>query len=83
MIILKNVFSRELEVGFFREIFGEIPDEGISPSPGDSNTSHNRNEKKDNDIPSDTIKEGKSDDDQLNNKIQKYIDNEFIEDKKC
>lgn len=83
MIILKNVFSRELEVGFFREIFGEIPDEGISPSPGNSNTSHNRNEKKDNDIPSDTIKEGKSDDDQLNNKIQKYIDNEFIEDKKC
>ncbi len=83
MIILKNVFSRELEVGFFREIFGEVPDEGISPSPDDSNSSHNRNEKMDNDIPSDSIKEENLEDDQLNNKIQKYIDNEFIEDKKC
>ena len=26
MIILKNVFSRELEVGFFRDIFGEPSD---------------------------------------------------------
>lgn len=26
MIILKNVFSRELEVGFFRDIFGDVPD---------------------------------------------------------
>ena len=26
MIILKNVFSRELELGFFRDIFGESPD---------------------------------------------------------
>ena len=26
MIILKNVFSRELEVGFFRDIFGDSSD---------------------------------------------------------
>ena len=27
MIILKNVFSKELEVGFFRDIFGDISDD--------------------------------------------------------
>ena len=26
MIILKNVFSKELEVGFFRDIFGDTSD---------------------------------------------------------
>ena len=36
MIILKNVFSKELEVGFFRDIFGNTTDEHISNVPKDS-----------------------------------------------
>ena len=38
MIILKNVFSRELEIGFFREIFTEIHEDDEKKS--DSNKSH-------------------------------------------
>ena len=72
MIILKNVFSRELEIGFFREIFTEIHEDDEKKS--DSNKSHHteNNSNSDNDS-SET----------LNEKIQKYINEEFIEDKKC
>ena len=51
MIILKNVFSKELEVGFFRDIFGNTIDEHISNVPKDSkrklNNSENSETKKD------------------------------------
>ena len=51
MIILKNVFSKELEVGFFRDIFGNTTDEHISNVPKDSkrklNNSENSKTKKD------------------------------------
>ena len=72
MIILKNVFSRELEIGFFREIFTEIHEDDEKKS--DSNKSHHteNNSNSDNDSS-----------EPLNEKIQKYIDKEFIEDKKC
>ena len=73
MIILKNVFSRELEIGFFREIFTEIHEDD-EKSKSDSNKSHHteNNSNSDNDSS-----------EPLNEKIQKYIDEEFIEDKKC
>lgn len=73
MIILKNVFSRELEIGFFREIFTEIHEDD-DKSKSDSNKSHH------------TESNANSDNDSsepLNEKIKKYIDEEFIEDKKC
>ena len=73
MIILKNVFSRELEIGFFREIFTEIHEDD-EKSKSDSNKSHHteNNSNSDNDSS-----------EPLNEKIQKYKDEEFIEDKKC
>lgn len=73
MIILKNVFSRELEIGFFREIFTEIHEDD-EKNKSDSNKSHH------------TESNANSDNDSsepLNEKIQKYINEEFIEDKKC
>ena len=73
MIILKNVFSRELEIGFFREIFTEIHEDD-EKNKSDSNKSHHteNNSNSDNDSS-----------EPLNEKIQKYINEEFIEDKKC
>ena len=73
MIILKNVFSRELEIGFFREIFTEIHEDD-EKSKSDSNKSHHteNNSNSDNDSS-----------EPLNEKIKKYIDEKFIEDKKC
>lgn len=72
MIILKNVFSRELEIGFFREIFTEIHEDDEKKS--DSNKSHHT----ENNVNSDNDSS-----ESLNEKIQKYINEEFIEDKKC
>ena len=72
MIILKNVFSRELELGFFREIFTEIHEDDEKKS--DSNKSHHT----ENNVNSDNDSS-----EPLNEKIQKYINEEFIEDKKC
>ena len=72
MIILKNVFSRELEIGFFREIFTEIHEDDEKKS--DSNKSHHT----ENNVNSDNDSS-----EPLNEKIQKYINEEFIEDKKC
>ena len=72
MIILKNVFSRELEIGFFREIFTEIHEDNEKKS--DSNKSHHT----ENNVNSDNDSS-----EPLNEKIQKYINEEFIEDKKC
>ena len=50
MIILKNVFSRELEIGFFREIFTEIHEDD-EKNKSDSNKSHHteNNSNSDND----------------------------------
>ena len=64
MIILKNVFSRELEIGFFREIFTEIHEDD-EKSKSDSNKSHHteNNSNSDNDSS-----------EPLNEKIQKYIE---------
>ena len=73
MIILKNVFSRELEIGFFREIFTEIHEDD-EKSKSDSNKSHHT----ENNVNSDNDSS-----EPLNEKIQKYINEEFIEDKKC
>lgn len=73
MIILKNVFSRELEIGFFREIFTEIHEDD-EKSKSDSNKSHHTENNSNSDNNSN---------EPLNEKIQKYIDEEFIEDKKC
>ena len=63
MIILKNVFSRELEIGFFREIFTEIHEDD-EKSKSDSNKSHHteNNSNSDNDSS-----------EPLNEKIKKYI----------
>lgn len=72
MIILKNVFSRELEIGFFREIFTEIHEDDEKKS--DSNKSHHTENNSNSDNNSN---------EPLNEKIQKYINEEFIEDKKC
>ena len=72
MIILKNVFSRELEIGFFREIFTEIHEDDEKKS--DSNKSHHT----ENNVNSDNDSS-----EPLNEKIQKSINEEFIEDKKC
>ena len=72
MIILINVFSRELEIGFFREIFTEIHEDDEKKS--DSNKSHHT----ENNVNSDNDSS-----EPLNEKIQKYINEEFIEDKKC
>ena len=72
MIILKNVFSRELEIGFFREIFTEVPEDDVK-NKSDSNEHDN------------TKKSGNSDSntESINENVKKYINEEFIEDRKC
>lgn len=81
MIILKNVFSRELEIGFFREIFTEVPDDD------DKNKSDNGksdNAEKNADSGSNTESDSNSkNNESINEKVKKYIDKEFIEDRKC
>ena len=83
MIILKNVFSRELEIGFFREIFTEVPEDD------DKNKSDNGksdNAEKNGDSSSDSNTESDSNfknNESINEKVKKYIDKEFIEDRKC
>ena len=81
MIILKNVFSRELEIGFFREIFSETPEDD------DKNKSDNGksdNAEKNGDSDSDTESDSNSkNNESINEKVKKYIDKEFIEDRKC
>ena len=83
MIILKNVFSRELEIGFFREIFTEVPEDD------DKNKSDNGksdNAEKNGDSGSDSNTESVSNsknNESINEKVKKYIDKEFIEDRKC
>ena len=83
MIILKNVFSRELEIGFFREIFSETPEDD---EKNKSDTSKSDNAEKNGDSGSDTNTESDSNsknNESINEKVKKYIDKEFIEDKKC
>lgn len=81
MIILKNVFSRELEIGFFREIFTEVPEDD------DKNKSDNGksdNTEKNADSGSNTESDSNSkNNESINEKVKKYIDKEFIEDRKC
>lgn len=81
MIILKNVFSRELEIGFFREIFTEVPEDD------DKNKSDNGksdNAEKNADSSSNTESDSNSkNNESINEKVKKYIDKEFIEDRKC
>ena len=81
MIILKNVFSRELEIGFFREIFTEVPEDD------DKNKSDNGksdNAEKNADSGSNTESDSNSkNNESINEKVKKYIDKEFIEDRKC
>ena len=83
MIILKNVFSRELEIGFFREIFTEVTEDD------DKNKSENGksdNAEKNGDSGSDSNTESDSNsknNESINEKVKKYIDKEFIEDRKC
>ena len=76
MIILKNVFSRELEIGFFREIFTEVPE--------DDEKNKSDNAEKNGDSDSDTESDSNSkNNESINEKVKKYIDKEFIEDRKC
>ena len=81
MIILKNVFSRELEIGFFREIFTEVTEDD------DKNKSDNGksdNAEKNADSGSNTESDSNSKNNKsINEKVKKYIDKEFIEDRKC
>lgn len=83
MIILKNVFSRELEIGFFREIFSETPEDD---EKNKSDTSKSDNAEKNGDSGSDSNTESDSNsknNESINEKVKKYIDKEFIEDRKC
>ena len=83
MIILKNVFSRELEIGFFREIFTEVPEDD---EKNKSDTSKYDNAEKNGDSDSDSNTESDSNsknNESINEKVKKYIDKEFIEDRKC
>lgn len=83
MIILKNVFSRELEIGFFREIFSEPPEDD---EKNKSDTSKSDNTEKNGDSDSDSNTESDSNsknNESINEKVKKYIDKEFIEDRKC
>ena len=81
MIILKNVFSRELEIGFFREIFTEVPEDDDKKK---SDNSKSDNAEKNGDSDSDTESDSNSkNNESINEKVKKYIDKEFIEDRKC
>ena len=83
MIILKNVFSRELEIGFFREIFTEVPEDD---EKNKSDISKPDNAEKNGDSGSDSNTESDSNsknNESINEKVKKYIDKEFIEDRKC
>ena len=85
MIILKNVFSRELEIGFFREIFTEVPEDD-EKNKSDTSKSDNAEKNGDSDSDSDSNTESDSNsknNESINEKVKKYIDKEFIEDRKC
>lgn len=83
MIILKNVFSRELEIGFFREIFSETPEDD-EKNKSDTSKSDNAEKNGDSDSDSDTESDSNSkNNESINEKVKKYIDKEFIEDRKC
>ena len=69
MIILKNVFSKELEIGFFREIFGDTSEDDDSASGNNKG-----NEPKENNNP--II-------DNMPENLKKLMEDEFIDDTKC
>ena len=70
MIILKNVFSKELEVGFFREIFSDTAD-------NDTNSDNKNNKSGTKENNSNPLIEN------MPENLKKLIDDEFIDDKKC
>ena len=83
MIILKNVFSRELEIGFFREIFTEVPEDD-DKKKSDNSKSDNAEKNGDSGFDSNTESDSNSkNNESINEKVKKYIDKEFIEDRKC
>lgn len=83
MIILKNVFSRELEIGFFREIFSEVPEDD-EKNKSDNGKSDNAEKNGDSGSDSNTESDSNSkNNESINEKVKKYIDKEFIEDRKC
>ena len=81
MIILKNVFSRELEIGFFREIFTEVP-EDYDKNKSDNGKSDNAEKNADSGSNTESDSNSKNNE-SINEKVKKYIDKEFIEDRKC
>ena len=83
MIILKNVFSRELEIGFFREIFTEVPEDD-EKNKSDNGKSDNAEKNGDSSSDSNTESDSNSkNNESINEKVKKYINEEFIEDRKC
>ena len=83
MIILKNVFSRELEIGFFREIFTEVPEDD-EKNKSDNGKSDNAEKNSDSGSDSNTESDSNSkNNESINEKVKKYINEEFIEDRKC
>ena len=81
MIILKNVFSRELEIGFFREIFTEVPEDD-EKNKSDISKSDNAEKNVDSDSNTESDSNSKNNE-SINEKVKKYINEEFIEDRKC
>ena len=81
MIILKNVFSRELEIGFFREIFTEVPEDD-DKNKSDNSKSDNAEKNADSGFNTESDSNSKNNE-SINEKVKKYIDKEFIEDRKC
>ena len=70
MIILKNVFSKELEIGFFREIFSDTSEDSDDSASGNSKD----NGLKENNNP--II-------DNMPENLKKLMEDEFIDDTKC
>ena len=70
MIILKNVFSKELEIGFFREIFSDTSEDSDDSASGNSKD----NSPKENNNP--II-------DNMPENLKKLMEDEFIDDTKC
>ena len=79
--VVMIILSRELEIGFFREIFTEVPEDD---EKNKSDTSKSDNAEKNGDSDSDTESDSNSkNNESINEKVKKYIDKEFIEDRKC
>jgi len=72
MIILKNVFSRELEIGFFREIFSEVQEDD-EKNKSDNGKSDNAEKNGDSGSDSNTESDSNSkNNESINEKVKKY-----------